>query len=468
MFDAYEIRIVELLYKSWWRHVPTTVFGGNITEAFILLSWMSHVMKRPRQPAMQLYRPNDDTLTQEAELLLQRTDLLEQDVLDFLRGAPRRASVGTSQINETLRQQFRERRGEIRRLKEDLRSGRAMIDEDDRLVPLSTPLPRTRQPLPNLPQVINIDQHEEQLVEQERRETTEAITRAVAQYREQGVPEEEFELIMVPLRPPPQNLIFSAFVAVVSAFTIAILLALPSMISHDALEPFFDKLMYELVHVRHFDSHLAHCPGLQRNPSQSLKGQVLQKFGLLWDEDCGDGVLHIPARHVALDKYLQASTKKSAELLRPFKEGFNVSWTLPCDSTRVADPHQCRATDVDECVIDSSSRAKCFRGVHDNVLSVKDTTDVLLFGNFLVQQQGSDNFNVFYATHLERKLPEVMQKLKLLLHERYDLSELEPLIFRITSTGPADGYGVDPHSMALNQTVSLQLCFWQIGRTQFL
>jgi hypothetical protein len=85
------------------------------------------------------------------------------------------------------------------------------------------------------------------------------------------------------------------------------------------------------------------------------------------------------------------------------------------------------------------------------------SVDVLQFGNYLVKQEGSDNLDVFYATYLERQLPEVLNKLKLLLRETYNFIQVEPITFRITSAGPRDGYGVNPDSMALNETVRFQL-----------
>jgi glycosyltransferase involved in cell wall biosynthesis len=418
-------------------------------------------MKRPRQPPIQLYRPDDASLIQEADFLLQRTDLTDEDVLDFLHGKPRRAPAENNNVNETLRHRFHQRREEIRNLKVDLRNGRARIDEDDRLVPLEAQAPGPQQPVLIFQQVNNNEQQEEQWVEQEQRETAEAIVRSVAHYREQGVPEEDFELIIIPPRETTANLTFRricfAVVAVVSAFVVVILQTLPSSVSPDALDPYFDKLMYELVFVRHFHAHIKHCPGLHRNGSKQWRDQVLQKLGFAPEKYCDDGVLHIPAKHAILDKYLQASTEEDAALLKPFKDGVNVSWTIPCVSRRESAPYQCQATDEGECAVDSATMQQCFRGVHDNILSDEEVVDVLQFGNYLVKQEGSDNLDVFYATYLERQLPEVLNKLKLLLRETYNFIQVEPITFRITSAGPMDGYGVNPDSMALNETVRFQL-----------
>jgi hypothetical protein len=231
-----------------------------------------------------------------------------------------------------------------------VRNGRAIIDEDDMLVPLETQAPGPQQPVLIFSPVNNNEQQEEQWVEQEQRETAEAIVRSVAHYREQGVPEEDFELIIIPPRETTANLTFRsicfAVVAVVSAFIVLILQTLPSLVSPDALDPYFDKLMYELVFVRHFQAHLKHCPGLHRNGSKQRRDQILQKLGFAPAKYCD-------AKHAILDKYLQASTEEDATLLKPFKDGVNVSWTIPCVSSRESAPYQCQATDGGECAVDS-------------------------------------------------------------------------------------------------------------------
>eukprot|EP00980_Cylindrotheca_fusiformis_P001307 scaffold333_cov133-Cylindrotheca_fusiformis.AAC.33 len=415
-------------------------------------------MKRRRHPTLQLYRPQDTNLLREAAFLLQRADLKDEDVLDFLNGKSCRNPGEEHDGNETLRRQFHERRHEIRELKEDLGNGRAMIDDDDRLVPIQPQIPGPEPPIHDIHHPNNIERPAEQVIVEEQREATESVAHAVAQYREQGVAEGDFELIVIPPRERGTSLqyrICFAFVAVVCAFAVFILQTLPSVMAPAVMDPYFDELVYELAFVRHVDTHLEHCPGLRRDGTQSTSSQVLQQLGFDSAEDCGDGVLHIPAKHVIVDKYLHSSTKKIVESVKVFKDGFNMSWTLPCVSEVESSSYQCHPTPSGDSFApcDDTTSRQCFRGVHDGILSDEDVSNVLDFGNYLVEKEGSDNFKeVLRATYLKQELPEVVYKVKALLRETYNRSQMEPFAFRIVVAGPFDGYGVQPNSIALNKT----------------
>jgi hypothetical protein len=162
------------------------------------------------EPPIQLYRPVDSSC-HEAKELLERIDLLDDDILHFLEGKPRRPiSVVTDDENTSLVEAFHERRQEIRELSDKIKSGGARIDEDGRLVPVTQPpqpprvqllAPPHPQPQPAADQNVNNEEEEQRLHEQDEREAAEAIARAVRRYRDEGVPENEFELILVRDRP---------------------------------------------------------------------------------------------------------------------------------------------------------------------------------------------------------------------------------------------------------------------------
>jgi hypothetical protein len=394
--------------------------------------------------ATQLYRPVDSSSLNEAEYILHRNDTTDQDVIDFLQGKPRRpASDNNIHLHETLRQKFHQRRRNIRNLKDDLRHGRARIDEDGRLIPVAETInePQEQPPPLNMHQMNNNIEHQDaDLIEQGQRQAVEAIARAIARYREENVPEEDFELITIPPRgrravnPAFSRLFFTVSVCL-TAFVVFIPILIDNFSSTEKVDRFFDKLMHELLNVRDFHSHLQHCPGLHRDNNSGSQRSIIDKLGYSIEENCDDGVLHIPAKHVILDKYLQASTEVNAAQLRPYKEGIDVSWKIPCN-LQYSSRCQCAGENTGHSTIQ-----KCFRGVHDNILSENEVNDVIGLG-LSPTEHGSHHSKVYGAALLQKEIPKVMKKLKRLLNDEYNLEQPNPVAFRVTTSGPLDGYGV--------------------------
>jgi hypothetical protein len=434
---------------------------------------------------IQLYRPASACKDTE-ELLLREDDLTDEEILEFCSGKPLPPLPGEEKENnnsDPWRLQFHQRRAEIREWAEQLKQGRARIDEDGRLVPVTQPPQPPRANLPLAPQAVaapplNIleenNDAEEQWIEQERREAADAIARAVRRYRQQDIPEHDFEVVLIePLGvggAEPVNLTFRriciAVLAVVTAFVCVILQTLPLLEPPETLDPNFDKLLHELLQVRGLNTHVQYCPGLHRDESDNWKDRLWQNtLGLLLDysesnQNCNDGVLHIPAKHVLLGNYMHSSTKEEAVRLKPFAGGINVSWALPCHGVDDANISRCYpgAAAAEECA--ASSSPLCFRGVHDNILSDREVDDALRLGNYLILN-GGDHFDVHYdVSSLERRIPSIVEKLRLLLRETYKVDSLHPVAFRVNTAGPMDGHGVNLYrspALTLNQTVSRML-----------
>jgi hypothetical protein len=263
---------------------------------------------------IQLLRPAGDCY--EARELLERPNLTAQEVTTFLRGEtllPRQQTSWRAK-HEALLRAYNARRDEIRDLVSRLDTGGSSIDEHGRLVPveqqhnpLQAPLVAQQQqhaqhrplnpPLPPLPPRNNLqnlndnnnnngagddDDAERRRLEQEEREAAEAIARAVQRYRNAGVPEDEFVLLRVPPSHQQQQQLMGvggvnnqnvrltfrricfAVLAVSTAFFCIMLQTLPLFRPIKMPNPTFDKLMYELLNVRHFDVHARHCSKLHR------------------------------------------------------------------------------------------------------------------------------------------------------------------------------------------------------------
>ena len=100
---------------------------------------------------------------------------------------------------------------------------------------------------------------------------------------------------------------------------------------------------------------------------------------------------------------------------------------------------------------------RCFRGVHDDLISTGEVEQTLRLANFLILN-GADHFDIHYdISHLEVTIPSIVQKLRDLLDSRYGRRDMNPAAFRIIATGPMDFVGVNLYqkaALALNQTVS--------------
>lgn len=279
-----------------------------------------------------LYRPKalEDSSNGSVEALLLKTDLTDQEIDDYLWGESTTLTHNNNNNPLTPQQEaFYKRRKEIQELAAKVESGGAHIDADYRLVP-TPPTTTPQQPLPPLNNNNNNNQGpgrpennnnamenedaERRWVEREQREAAEAIARAVQRYRDQGVPEEEFELIPIPPRRELENKrlqqkglcrcvslsllphtlslvlllleteqdnvnltfrrICFAVLAVVTAFVCIMLQTLPLLHTVSVSNAIFDPLLYEILHVRKFSTHLRHCNGLQRRGGDALRDVV--------------------------------------------------------------------------------------------------------------------------------------------------------------------------------------------------
>ena len=434
----------------------------------------SSLRKRSRtssgQALLQLYRPA--TSCADARELLESRHLTDEDILDFLQGSgqpsisrPRQRQDEGEHENSILRRRFYERRTEIRDLADRLNRGESRIDEDGRLVAVTQPPQPPRQNLPPPPlqpiEIPDMEQEEERLLDQEEREARETVARAVRRYREQHVPEEDFEVVLIePREGGAVNLTFRriciAVLAVVTAFVCVILQTLPLMQPAESLDPDFDKLMHELLNVRLFQTHIKHCPELHRTSDHRWQDAISRFLGLNSEAECDDGVLHIPARHVLLTNFLQSPTEEEAIQLRPYATGINVTWFMPCEPLRETSAFACYPGSPSSDTCKSEAANLCFRGVHDNIVSDTDIDNALRLGNYLILQ-GGDHFDIHYDTsHLEQRIPLIINKLRMLLLERYNMNGIQPVAFRVNTVGPMDGYGVNLYrspALTLNQTV---------------
>jgi hypothetical protein len=173
--------------------------------------------------------------------------------------------------------------------------------------------------------------------------------------------------------------------------------------------------------------------------------------------------------------YIQTSNDEEADLLEPFMTGINLSWSLPCYPTPFGDfvASDCSSgisPRNDECSRDDATTDanRCFRGVHDNLISESEVDNALRLGNSLILN-GGDHFDIHYdVSHLERRVPSIVKKLRLLLQETYNVDNIHPVAFRVNTVGPMDGHGVNLYrspALALNQTVRrgslpLVLCWY--------
>ena len=472
---------------------------------------------------IQLYRPS--SATEELDDFLDRDDLTDDDIAAFVaRGPLLPESLNSNQhegdvIDTTYTAQneaFRSRRAEIRQLADKLAYGEARIDDDGRLVPTGEPQPPNANlppgPQPrnnnegnnNNPQVdIGLfggaagggDRQEaeaERIVEQETREAAAAIARAVQRYRDQGVPEEDFEVILIePRGRGTVNLTFRriciAVLAVVTAFVCVILQTLPLLDSNfDKFDPDFDKLLYDLLHVRFIQTHARLCPGLHRQgpvavaedyvdlshsspwyQSAQLKNHLSEMLRPLYSssEDCGDGVLHIPAKQVLLESYLHSTSPEEAGLIKPFALGVNVSWFFACqpltDNYSLSEVSPVCENSIEQVNSHGTDTSKCFRGVHDDLVSDEEIDTALRLGNNLILD-GGDHFTIHYdVSHLRQRMPTLLEKLQTLLEETYHVQQdsIEPIAFRVYTVGPMDAHGVNMYrspAFTLNRTVRMK------------
>jgi hypothetical protein len=393
---------------------------------------------REEDPPVQLFLPRPGK--EEAILaLLRLKNPTKQDVLDHLSGRYDKTETHPLTEQEEL---YYNRRKQIHEWSSQVETGGAKIDEHDRLV-LATepdPLPPMNH-VPEPPRNPEAEEEEERRLRQQEEQDAEiAISRAVKRYRKQGVAEEDFQLIRIP--PENQdssvNLTFRriccAVLAVVTAFICIMLQTLPLLNSVTQSNPIFDKLMVELLNVRHFREHAVHCPQLNRDHSSNwLVGDVPAI-------NCAHGVLHIPSRPVLRDEYWKASEPRQSDALEDYITGVNVSWFIKCHPVPTNEmPSRNPASGV--CPTTSSER--CFRGIHDGWLSDFDIESVLEMGAALIKG-GGDHFDIHEnIALLDDNVPLVLEKVKYLLLREYGLHQtIVPVAFRVNIALPMDATDV--------------------------
>jgi len=238
----------------------------------------------------------------------------------------------------------------------------------------------------------------------------------------------------------------------------------------------FDKVLYELMEVRHFEHHVVECPGLHRDPPDKVgswtdrlpiwKLLTSSKSGWSQNIDCSQGVLNIPSKTVLVESYFESSIHKDGVLWEPHVLGVNVSWFLPCafpdnNSTASAlfadssstlletgeESHllpETNSCDAQEEQL-QSQQGQCFRGIHDNMINDQEVGDTLRLGSQLIQE-GYDHFDIHYdkTLLLKERLPTMIETIRRLLEETYGMKALniQPVAFRVSAVGPLDGSGI--------------------------
>ena len=199
----------------------------------------SETAEEPKEPE-QLFRYRGSTV--DAQLLLERDDLTDEDIRRFCLQEPtttmndahsqadsddttntstmgpsstRASSSHSHQQHHNAQQKaYRARRNELQRLTRALRHGRARIDDDLRIVPVlqqNPPQPPAMDLPPpprnnhlaapqqqQRPEHDNDDEDQQQWLTQQERAAADAIARAVERYRQKGVSDQDLCLVPVP------------------------------------------------------------------------------------------------------------------------------------------------------------------------------------------------------------------------------------------------------------------------------
>lgn len=426
-------------------------------------------VRRKSEEPTSLLRPPRTQATDVTLALLNRVDLAE-DVISLLRGDSLDRFPKVPENPQ--RKLFNERRAQIRELAAQVESGGAEMDEHNRLVP--TPQqpqpPRLQHPpvhpgaaaLLNNNQNADNEEEERRWLEREQYEAAEEIAKAVRRYREQGAPEDDFILVRIaPREQSTSNLSFRricfAVLAIATAFVCIMLQTLPLMEAVTPADPIFDKLMWEVLHVREFDTHVRSCPGLHRESTRTWKDWFSSSV------DCADGVLHIPAQHVISSSFRNSPTTDMTDALLPYRQhGVNVSWFLPCSVPP-------EATKTSSCYPGESERPEtcsqmCFRGIHDGLVSETQVNDALRMGAELIEA-GGDHFDIHNDVSLLSKwIPGVVATISDLLRNDYRVATyLAPVAFRVSISLPMDGNGVPLYGQK-----STNLLVRNINQTNYL
>jgi hypothetical protein len=165
---------------------------------------------------------------------------------------------------------------------------------------------------------------------------------------------------------------------------------------------------------------------------------------------------------VLLGTYIHSPNVEEVAAIEPFANGINVSWFLPCEPLQDIAATSCcpRSSEshLDACT--EGIPKKCFRGVHDNVVTDVEVDNALRMGNSLIVD-GGDHFDIHYEiSFLEQRVPSILDKLRDILRDQYNVSGIRPVAYRVNTVGPMDGYGVNLYrspALTLNQTVRVPI-----------
>ena len=366
-----------------------------------------------RPDDVQLYRPSEKSCGDVVELISRQHTLTDEEIIEYLNGKDlpedddgtrsSRNTVNEPLEHKLLRQAYHRRREEIRKLTARWKQGRgdAEIDQDGRLVPIIEPPQPPRANLPPGPpppgvvnnnvdnnndnnndddfaglvfQNIDQRQEEQQFYDRERQEAETAIASVVQRLRNQGVPDDEFEVILIspqgtpsdpvhqdPVRGGLQNMtlrrILLGLFAFFAALSFVLLQTFPLFSTPESVTPEFDNLMYEVLNVRLWTSHVKECSSLDNRQErtgtllsdwrlmfQKIKNNISWKELLYWNStlstltdtngslvDCSDGVLHFPnPKQIMSENRMNSRTVEEAEAIEGYINGVDISWSVPC------------------------------------------------------------------------------------------------------------------------------------------
>lgn len=398
---------------------------------------------------IQYFRYKNAQREQQAWLLLERENLTTDEIIQFCN------DIEEFPLEETNAQQlaYRTRRQELRRLLTALDSsgtttGGAFIDRQGRLVPIQDgenqgpPLP----PLPDLnPNRNNVNGEEEAPARNNNpprldhhQEATDAIERALERYRQEGVREDDLQLIRLEI--PNDPLVNPLTMRRILIAVAAVVLAYVSMLIQTLTQPTApvfsaeDPLPSVILHQRGFAEHLVAC-GTLTNRSRGVSST--KWFLQTPVTDCSDGVLMIPSvQH--LTQSSQKARNEAVEVndwgtkqntLHP--EIINSTWWMDCGNE----------TQGDNVCLD---RTACFRGVHDSVVDDHDVRNAMRLGKDLINHHGTDHLDIHTDTSLlQAKIPNIVARLEHLLLNQYGITSfVKPVAFRVYAAGSITGDGV--------------------------
>lgn len=215
-------------------------------------------------------------------------------------------------------------------------------------------------------------------------------------------------------------------------------------------DPKFDKLLYDLLNVRSFGTHVQECNGLQRD-NENIHWQNSTLSHKKQNIDCNDGVLHIPSINVlsqlnenaTKDAYL--SSQGLEQMYEPYKNGVNVSWFHECvlqnppNSTCVLRreyPTDDGDNSNDDTCKNEAPPTACFRGVHDGHINDDEITQLLNLSKLMISR-GGDHMTIYDDVDpLFEVAPSVAEKLEYLLRSNYATPKVRPVAFQVGMSFP--------------------------------